>query len=44
MILHKIARIMNGDPDHIDHWHDIAGYATLIEWILTNDRTNITNP
>jgi hypothetical protein len=26
----KIARILNGDPDHFDSWHDIAGYATLI--------------
>ena len=30
MIAHKIARILNGDPNHHDHWHDIAGYATLI--------------
>jgi hypothetical protein len=29
MILHKIARIVNGDPNHKDHWDDIAGYATL---------------
>lgn len=31
MIAHKIARIINGDPDYIDNWHDIAGYATLVE-------------
>jgi len=31
MIAHKIARVLNGNPDHADHWHDIAGYATLIE-------------
>jgi len=31
MIAHKIARILNGDPDYADNWHDIAGYATLIE-------------
>lgn len=31
MILHKIARIVHGDPNYIDNWHDIAGYATLIE-------------
>lgn len=31
MIFSKIARILNGDPDHIDSWHDIAGYATLVE-------------
>lgn len=30
MILHKIARIVNGDADHIDSWHDISGYATLV--------------
>jgi len=31
IIATKIARILNGDPDHIDSWHDIAGYAKLIE-------------
>lgn len=31
MIASKIARILNGDPDYIDSWHDIAGYATLEE-------------
>jgi hypothetical protein len=30
MIVHKIARILNGNPNVHDHWHDIAGYATLI--------------
>lgn len=30
MICHKIARVLNGDPNHHDHWHDIAGYATLV--------------
>lgn len=34
MIFHKIARIINGDPNHIDSWHDISGYATLVEKIL----------
>ena len=29
MILHKISRIVNGDPDIVDSWLDIAGYATL---------------
>jgi hypothetical protein len=29
MIAHKIARILNGNPNVHDHWHDIAGYATL---------------
>jgi len=31
MILHKIGRILCGNPHHHDHWHDIAGYATLVE-------------
>jgi len=31
MICHKIGRIINGDPDYADSWHDIAGYATLVE-------------
>lgn len=30
MICHKMARIVNGDPNHIDSWVDIAGYAKLI--------------
>lgn len=34
MIVHKIARIINGDPNHIDSWHDIAGYAMLVEDII----------
>ena len=30
MILHKLARIGSGNVDEIDHWRDIAGYATLV--------------
>lgn len=30
MIAHKIARILNGDPNYADSWHDIAGYAQLV--------------
>lgn len=30
MIVHKIGRILNGDPDYSDSWRDIAGYATLV--------------
>ena len=29
-ILTKIARIINGNADHVDSWADIAGYATLV--------------
>ena len=31
MIASKMARIVNGDPDYSDNWHDIAGYAKLVE-------------
>lgn len=31
MIANKIARLCNGDPSHVDSWHDIAGYAVLVE-------------
>ena len=30
MIVHKMGRIVNGDPNVVDHWVDIAGYATLV--------------
>ena len=30
MIIHKISRILYGNPDHTDNWVDIAGYATLV--------------
>lgn len=31
MIVHKIGRVLSGNPDHVDHWHDIAGYSSLLE-------------
>jgi hypothetical protein len=30
MVMHKIARIINGDPNYHDSWADIAGYAKLV--------------
>lgn len=30
MIAHKIGRILNGDPDFHDSWHDIVGYTKLV--------------
>lgn len=30
MIIHKVGRIVNGNPDKVDHWIDIAGYAKLV--------------
>ncbi len=31
VIADKIARILNGDPNYKDNWHDIQGYAKLAE-------------
>lgn len=44
MIQHKIGRILSGNPNEPDHWHDIAGYATLVENILRTGNSHITNP
>lgn len=37
MIAHKIGRIINGDADYDDSWHDIAGYAQLVADRLRGD-------
>lgn len=34
MILHKIGRILSGNPNEADHWRDVAGYATLCQQII----------
>ena len=31
VITDKMARILNGDPYYDDNWHDIQGYAKLVE-------------
>lgn len=31
VIADKIARILSGDPNYDDNWHDIQGYARLVE-------------
>lgn len=30
MLAHKIGRILNGDPNYHDSWHDMVGYAKLV--------------
>jgi hypothetical protein len=30
MIAHKVGRILNGDSDYHDSWHDIVGYTKLV--------------
>ena len=31
LIANKLSRIVNGDPFYRDSWHDIGGYAKLVE-------------
>ncbi len=31
LIASKIGRMLSGDPNYADNWHDLAGYATLAE-------------
>lgn len=37
VIADKIARILNGDPNYTDSWHDIQGYAKLVEARLISE-------
>lgn len=37
----KLSRIMHGNPNERDHWHDIAGYATLVEMDLQSSRVQV---
>lgn len=39
MIAHKVGRILNGDPNYIDSWHDIIGYTRLVEQRLEKARS-----
>ena len=46
MTAHKIGRILNGDPNYIDSWHDIIGYIRLVEQRLEREqapKANSTN-
>lgn len=38
IIANKIGRILNGDPEYNDNWHDIAGYAVLVEQRINRDQ------
>lgn len=37
VIADKIARMLNGDPNYRDNWHDIAGYAKLVDDRMARD-------
>ena len=43
MTAHKIGRILNGDPNYIDSWHDIIGYIRLVEQRLEREQTPKAN-
>lgn len=30
MVAHKVGRVLNGDPQYHDSWHDMVGYAKLV--------------
>lgn len=38
MIVHKIGRVLNGDHNYKDNWHDIQGYAKLAEDLCKEDK------
>ena len=38
MIQHKLARVLNGDPNYLDNWTDLYGYPRLVEKRLQGER------
>jgi len=44
MIATKIGRILSGNAHEVDHWRDIADYATLIERWLTSCTASECDP
>lgn len=40
VIMDKVARILTGDPNYDDNWHDIQGYAKLVEDRLPKKEVN----
>lgn len=36
MVAHKVGRILNGDPNYHDSWHDMIGYTKLVADTLLN--------
>jgi len=39
VIADKVARILCGDPSHLDHWQDGAGYFELVARELTEPQS-----
>lgn len=44
MVAHKIGRILNGDPQYHDSWHDIVGYAKLSADAVLDRTPQIVEP
>jgi hypothetical protein len=44
LIATKLARIVCGNPDELDHWVDISGYADLVVFNLKDKNTAPGNP
>ena len=44
VIADKIARILSGDPNYADNWHDVQGYAKLVEDRLPPAPVEVTSP
>ena len=41
MVMHKIGRILNGDPNYVDSWVDVAGYTQLVVDRLVEDQQKV---
>lgn len=44
VIADKIARMLNGDPNYRDNWHDIVGYAKLVDNRMARDEAAVAAP
>lgn len=42
VISDKLARMLNGDPAYRDNWHDIVGYAKLVDDRMARDEQVVT--
>lgn len=40
VIMDKVARMLNGDPAYRDNWHDIVGYAKLVDDRMARDEAH----
>lgn len=43
VIADKIARMLNGQPNYRDNWHDIVGYAKLVDDRLADEESKEKN-